>query len=76
MAPRHNKAARFLRSKLFDGPDSFTTLEQRIADLPTRKEARLDERGFVWDPHDALTESALDAVDGSHHRHRDASRYS
>ena len=53
MAPKHNKAARFLRSKLFDGPDSFTTLEQRIADLPTRKEARLDERGFVWDPHDA-----------------------
>ncbi len=37
MSPRHNKAAGFLRSKLFDGLDSFATLEQRIADLPARK---------------------------------------
>jgi len=38
MSPKHDKAAKFLRSKLFDGLDSFATLEQRISDLPTRKE--------------------------------------
>ena len=38
MAPKHDKAAGFLKSKLFEGLDSFATLEQRIADLPTRKE--------------------------------------
>jgi len=38
MVPKHNKTAGFLRSKLFDRLDSFATLEQRIAYLPTRKE--------------------------------------
>ena len=38
MVPKHNKTAGFFRSKLFDGLDSFATLEQRITALPTRKE--------------------------------------
>ena len=36
ITPQHDKAAGFLRSKLFDKLDSFATLEQRISDLPTR----------------------------------------
>jgi len=38
MPPRHLKAPLYLNSKLFEGLESFATLEQRIAHLPTRKE--------------------------------------
>ncbi len=37
ITPQHDKAAGFLRSKLFDALDSFATLEQRISGLPTPK---------------------------------------
>ena len=50
MTPKHDKAAGFLRSKLFDGLDSFATLEQRIADLPTRKERGDAERVCIASP--------------------------
>ena len=33
--PRHDKASPLLRSKLFDGLDSFAELEERIKALPT-----------------------------------------
>ncbi len=38
MAPKHDKTAAFLKSKLFEGLDSFATLEKRISALPTTKE--------------------------------------
>ena len=37
MSPKHDKAAGFLKSKLFDRLDGFATLEKRISALPTTK---------------------------------------
>ncbi len=42
--PKHPHAARFLKAGLFDGLDSFATLEERVSALPTPQ-----ERGMAFE---------------------------